>query len=244
MHRVKQITVILILLLVLTLIAYGIDIYSHYQLAQDLVAQSKPFSYENNKAEQRILIVGDSTAVGTGVVDTMQSVAGRFHRDFPEAEIVNLAENGAKARDVLVQIQQAEGAFHLVVVQSGANDILYFTRADVAITATREILRHAKTLSDTVVFLTGGNLGLAPVFIPPFDQLYSYRARHILSAFQLIAEEENVIFVDLYTDFDDPSAESFEQYYATDLLHLNDAGYGVWYRYIRDAMTEAGVEIM
>ena len=53
---------------------------------------------------QSLLIVGDSTAVGTGASSPAHSVAGLIARDHPQLRIVNRAEDGAKFADIARQL--------------------------------------------------------------------------------------------------------------------------------------------
>src|SRR6185436_17393262 len=83
---------------------------------------------DNPKARVKIIVLGDSTAVGTGSKSNTESVAGRFGRDFPQAEIVNISQNGKRinglVRDFLPLVR---GHYDLAVVQIGGNDIIWFT---------------------------------------------------------------------------------------------------------------------
>lgn len=242
-HNYKRNIALTIVLLVLLAAAYGIDLLSFAYESTLLVAESEAFSFENRDAEKRILVVGDSTAVGTGAEDPILSVAGRFHSDFPEAEIVNLAENGAKAADVLMQIRQSEGRFDLALVHSGANDILYFTVQKELFQTTRLLLQEARLRADTVVFMVSGDLGLLPAFDPPISWIYSNRSAEILPVMKEIAEEVGVIYVDFYSiTQNNLPVPDFERYTSRDFIHFNGDGYGVWYDIVRKTMQDVGVD--
>src|SRR3989338_7153591 len=50
-------------------------------------SRARPFAVPNPKGEKRILIAGDSTAVGAGAAKPEDTIAGRLAHDFPQADI-------------------------------------------------------------------------------------------------------------------------------------------------------------
>lgn len=71
----------------------------------------------------RLLIVGDSTAVGTGASSPASSLAGLLAEQYPRLWIDNRARDGAKFADVLQQLSGPE-RFDMVLVQAGGNDVI------------------------------------------------------------------------------------------------------------------------
>lgn len=207
-----------------------------------LARNTKPFSFSPENPNKKILIVGDSTAYGTGTRDTINSTAGYFHQDFPEAEIINISKNGAKTEELTEMIKQAKGSFDLVVLQAGANNIIYFTPLQKSKDTMRTLLKEAKEYSDNVVLLTAGNVGAAPMFMPPLSWLYTYRAKKHLAAFREVASEENVAVVNLWLEAEeDVFSQDPEKYYAKDKLHLTGEGYKLWYEKIRETMKNSNI---
>lgn len=92
----KQVS--LVILIVLT----AIFLFQATQLAWRLhqgfrfASSSSPFQAANPEPRARILIVGDSTGVGTGASHPRDSVAGRLHDDYPCIAVINRSVNGAR----------------------------------------------------------------------------------------------------------------------------------------------------
>ena len=139
---------------------------------RNLVAASSAFSVAPPDAEFHLLLVGDSTAVGTGASSPRTSVAGRLSAKFPRMSIVNLGVNGAVFTDVVKQLTSAPtNRFDAVLILAGGNDVLRITaegelRADVNAAADR-----AAEMAPLVIFMPSGNVGNAPFFSLPFSWL-------------------------------------------------------------------------
>ena len=136
------------------------------------VRNSHPFQQINVHAKLKILFIGDSTAVGTGAKDPRDSVAGRFGRDFSQAHILNLGINGQATHQLAETIDpKSLGRYDLVVVQIGGNDILRFTNLSNLEKDLDHLLTKVHQISDKIVLLHSGNVGLAP-FFPRFLQRF------------------------------------------------------------------------
>ena len=204
----------------------------------NLAEESIPFERKNPSADIKILFLGDSTAVGTGAKDNRLSTAGRFGTDFPNAQIINLGENGKKVKTLLEEFDpEKHQGFDLVMIQVGGNDILKFSKLSELEKDLPLLLQKAKKSGEKVVLLTSGNIGLAPFFHWPFNKFYEIRTKKAVNYIDKITKEEGVTYVNLYTDkANDPLLKDINRYYAEDLLHLTGEGYGIWYAKIRDAM--------
>jgi len=204
---------------------------------------SKPFVRNNPGARLRILFIGDSTAVGTGAGSSTQSVAGYFGQAFPEAQIDNDSYNGRKLGQLVAEFPTAvEPLYDLVVIQIGGNDIMKFTPfrsidRDVTI-----VIEDAKRIARHVVILHSGNVGLAPFFIWPIDWIMTERARAVRRIYMKKAREEDVLYVDLFTERgNDLFLKDIPKYYSLDHLHPSGEGYRWWYERIRATLNGAGV---
>lgn len=235
---------VLVVVLVISYVGYqSVATYLKTQISQQLVQQNQVFEHESGEAETRILFVGDSTAAGVGA-KAASSTAGWFHQDFPQAEIVNVAKSGAKLSDAVQQIEQVQGNFDLAVIQAGANDIIGLTALHKAKETLEMLLSRAQARSDHIVMLTSGNIGLAPFFPPVVGAFYSWQAKRYLTAFENVAKDRGVVFVDLYTTKENDLFSGMpEKYYAADGLHLSGAGYQYWHEQIRQAMKRAGIDL-
>lgn len=235
---------ILIILLV-SLLLFQVGRFSFFfQKAKSLSQETEAFNYSLEEPKQRILIAGDSTAQGVGAQKPINSVAGRFHQEFPKAEIINLGESGYKIKDAKQSLEEVNGKLDLVILHAGANNILYFSSFKKARKDMKELLSEARKLSDNVVLITSGNIGKSPILPFPIGWYYSVRSKKYLNAFEKIAEEKDVAFVDIYNS---PKSIKFEEnpnkYYAPDKLHLSGEGYGLWYEEIRGTMEKANINL-
>ena len=70
----------------------------------ELARLSEPLQHAPRGARMRLLIVGDSTGVGTGAGQARDSVAGLLAREFPLLHIENRARDGATLADVAGQL--------------------------------------------------------------------------------------------------------------------------------------------
>ena len=209
----------------------GIRIRRGTQIAE----ASRPFELKNPGATQRILVVGDSTGVGTGAARPEESVAGRIASEFPAIEVTNLARNGAKAKDALYQLDSVtQAGFDLVLVQVGGNDILGFTDPGELRDAITQVLRRAGEKGGSVLFMSTGNAGLAPAFFPPISWVYTARTREARAIFMDVSRTLGIQYVDLFRErgnamfLNDP-----DRYYTPDYIHPSSEGYRVWYEEVR-----------
>ena len=209
----------------------GVRIHRGRQIA----AASRPYERRNPGAAHRILVVGDSTRLGTGAVRPEESVAGRIAAEFPAIEIINLARNGAKSADALFQMESVGlERFDIVLVQVGGNDILGFTDLGKMRDTIRQILHQAKENAANVLFISTGNAGLAPAFFPPISWLYTARTRKVRTLLMEVSRDLGVQYVDLFRE---KGNELFrgdpDRYYTSDYLHPSSEGYRIWYEELK-----------
>jgi lysophospholipase L1-like esterase len=228
---VLALIIVVFLYIFINSVQLGICIYKGMKLAKESIA----YEVSNPGSRKRILIIGDSTGVGTGAVDSADSIAGRIVQEFPFVDIINKSDDGAKATDVLDQFSDVDdGAFDVVLVQAGGNDILRFTDLDVLKNTMSEVLREAYRRAPYVIFMSTGNVGSAPAFFPPVSWIYTERTRKVRSIFLLLSREKKVEYVDLFVEKkEDPFLKEPERFFAPDLLHPGSDGYGLWYEELK-----------
>lgn len=211
--------------------------------AKDLAYGTRPPIFCKEDPEIRILIAGDSIGEGVGAKSS-STIAAFLHEDFPDAEILNVSESGCLTQEVFESLKRKRKRFDLILLFSGANDIMYFTPLDEAKRDMRKLLKEAKSLSKNVILTTSGNIGLAPIFPEPVSWYMSFRTRRFLKEYERIAKEEKVIWVDLYkTPEEDLLSKHPRKYYAPDMLHLSGKGYKVWYEKIREAIRNSNIKL-
>ena len=195
----------------------------------ELARQSEPFQRVASGATASLLVVGDSTAVGTGASGPAASVAGLIGRDHPLLTVVNRARDGAKFSDIAAQLESEE-KFDAILVLGGGNDVIRLTRGELLeqdIARTAELTR---TRARLVIFMPAGNVGSAPFFFVPWSWLMTERARKLHGFVRQAATDNGALYVNLFKEkADDPFAQRPGELHARDGLHPSDAGYRLWY---------------
>lgn len=176
----------------------------------------------------RLLIVGDSTAVGTGATMPQASVAGLLGQAFPGLQIVNRARDGAKFAAVLAQLEGDE-RFDMVLVMAGGNDVVRLRGLQALQGDVERVTQRARQRADLVVLMPAGNVGNAPFFLAPLSWLLTWRSRRLYTFVDEAAVRHGAVLVNLFRESaDDPFVERAELN-ASDGLHPSDAGYRVWF---------------
>lgn len=200
----------------------------------ELAKRSEPLQAAPPNPLRRLLIVGDSTAVGTGASAPARSVAGLIARDHPDWSIANRARDGAMFADIVEQLAGAE-RYDLVIVMGGGNDVIRLTGRESLRTEVRAVADRARALAPDVILMPAGNVGNAPFFFAPWSWLMSARARTLHAVVREAAQATGSRYVNLYKEAaDDPFAQQPDRLNAADGLHPSDDGYVLWYRELRD----------
>lgn len=226
-------TMVKVVVLVVTVIVLydAVVLVRALKLGSELARQSEPFSQLPKEPLARLLVVGDSTAVGTGASQPAETVAGRIGRAFPQVAIVNRGRDGAKTAAVTEQLgNPGDASFDAILIQVGGNDILRFTGVARLREDLEAVLRSAKAQTGLVVMMSTGDVGRAPAFPWPVDKYYSWKSKRVRQMILSLVAEEDVEFIDLYNPRpDNPFYRDPETYYAHDGLHPSGKGYGLWY---------------
>lgn len=206
-----------------------------------LTSASQPYQQQPAQPVLALLVLGDSTAVGTGASDSRRSVAGLLGQAHPRLRIDNQARDGARLGEVPAQLaaalRQAGAAdadmrWDVILISAGGNDVIRGSAPaqlaadlDAALVAARARLRPGGLL----LLQPPGNVGNAPFFLPPLAGLMSQRALALQAAAQAAAARHGAQYVNL---FKPPEEDPFVQrpgLNASDGLHPSDAGYQVWH---------------
>lgn len=226
----KNIIFLLLIVIVLFLISQAFIVRKKIKIGVEIADRAVAYTQEAQDSQLSILVAGDSTAVGTGVKDSKESVAGLIGNDFPDAEVQNIGINGLRIAGLREEILKIDQQFDLVVLQIGGNDILRFTSLDKLEKDLSLVIDHAKTVGEHVVILTSGNVGTAPFFPRPFDLIWTWRTRKVRELFKKVIAEKEVTYIDLFTErSEDPFLKDPEKFYAKDFLHPAGPGYALWY---------------
>ncbi|WP_411878709.1 GDSL-type esterase/lipase family protein [Polaromonas sp. YR568] len=197
----------------------------------ELARQSEPFEATPADASATLLVVGDSTAVGTGASSPAHSVAGLIARDHPRLKIINRAQDGAKFADIARQLEAVgEQRFDAILVLGGGNDVIRLTRYPVLEQDVARAAALARTHANLVVIMPSGNVGSAPFFFAPVSWLMTKRSQVLHGFVREAAQDNSALYVNLYKDkAEDPFAQRPGELNAKDGLHPSDAGYRLWY---------------
>lgn len=197
---------------------------------RELVDRSEPLQSAPADAAQRLLIVGDSTGVGTGATSPEHSLAGLLAQAFPRLQIDNRAADGALLADVRGQLEGVSGRYDAVLVQAGGNDVIRLRSQDSMRRDIDRVTELARARSDHVLLMPAGNVGNAPFFFAPVSWLMSARARSLHGVVRETAQQRQAVYVNLYKDkARDPFAQQPDLLHASDGLHPSDPGYRIWF---------------
>lgn len=194
----------------------------------ELVRLSKPLQRGPAQASMRLLIVGDSTAVGTGAQTPQGSVAGLLGQRFPRLQIDNRARDGATFAGLLAQLD-GDQRFDMVLVMAGGNDVVRLRGLEALQSDIDRVTRRARERTDLVVLMPAGNVGNAPFFFAPVSWLMTWRSRRLHAFVSEAAIRHGAVVVGLFRErADDPFVQR-PALNAADGLHPSDAGYRVWF---------------
>ncbi|HJV68788.1 GDSL-type esterase/lipase family protein [Ideonella sp.] len=204
---------------------------------------ARPYQYRTRRARQRVLIVGDSTGVGVGADHPTEAIGGLLAADYRDAELVNLSIGGACIADVPAQLRHLgrdTARFDLVLLHVGGNDIMRSGKLDALADAAEPLLLRLRHLGRRVVWLGPGDLGLAPLFRPPFSWWMSRRTEVACEMFRRVALRHGVEYVGFHAG---PHrhllARERARYFASDGLHPSSHGYRYAYGCLKRSRTLA-----
>jgi len=231
----KKILITFVTILITFLVFEIISTVYFIQKSGQLVKQSESYEKILESPEKRMLVVGDSTGVGTGVRSIENSTAGRLSKKYPNSTVENYSVNGLRLKGLLEILEPlSDNKYNLILIQVGANDIIKLTTRENIEKRITEVLNITNRMSDNIIFLHSGDVGESTV-IPSFARpIFSWRSKIMRDIYlEKDKEFENAHYVDLLKakeviDIKD----NVEKYNAEDNFHLNDLGYGIWFEVI------------
>ena len=198
--------------------------------ASELAKRSEPLQQVPADPALRLLVVGDSTGVGTGASAPQASLAGLLAQAYPRLQIDNRSQDGATFADVIGQLDAATARYDLVLVQAGGNDVIRLRKLEDVRADIDRVTVLARSRGERVILMPAGNVGNAPFFFPPVSWLMTSRARSLHGFVREAAARHQGIYVNLFKDKStDPFAQQPKLLHAADGLHPSDAGYRVWF---------------
>lgn len=208
-----------------------------------LVVVATPYE-QVGEGEGQILVLGDSTAYGTGAKDNTKTIAGRFGADFPGYAVTNKGVNGWTTGDLAQYLESTDelaDRYDLVVIQIGGNDTLQKRELAAVETDIKRVYTAVNELAGEVVMISSGNVGAAEAYVKDGqpDPVLEHQTRGVREIFMRVAPEYGVEYVDLFMEpADDVYLQDPKKYLAFDGLHPNEAGYGFWYESLGPVVRE------
>ncbi|MEK7105659.1 MAG: GDSL-type esterase/lipase family protein [Patescibacteria group bacterium] len=233
--RIVTIILLIVAALIVYIVVQVLRTQHYIKIGEALAATTVPFSRATESPSMRILIVGDSTAVGVGTSGPSTSIAGLVGTRYPKAEITNFGVSGAKVKDLIKQLETVEGTYDLVMVHIGGNDIVRFTPLDELKIDIRTALDLAASHGKHVLVTTTGNIATVRLFPAPTRWIFRPRTLKVREIFMSAAAATNgdARYTDLFRErAQDPYATNPQKYYAADMFHPSDAGYADWFTLI------------
>jgi len=223
----------IIVAIVLLYAAYNVFLFwNAAQKSAPLIEATPPFNREDPSLSKRVLVLGDSLAVGVGAPPE-NTVAGRLAVSL-NANVENYAKSGAQTKDLEGQFLQAKSdRYDLILIQVGANDIIQLKSLQTAAENMDRALLGAKQKSDRVAFLLVGNVGAAPLWPWPWPRIYTSRTLDLRERYLAHAQKHGALFIDIYKR-DNIFGKDPDRYYASDQLHLTADGYEKWFDIISE----------
>ena len=210
------------------------------QRARAFAAEGRRYQRRIASPVLRILILGDSTGVGIGATSPDESIAGLLAAEFPQADIVNVSQSGARVAHVTRQAQRCVRLgwhFDLALLHVGGNDVLRATPIDRLVVSSQHLMTELAGLADRTVWLGPLNIGLAPLFPPPYSWLMAARSLAAARLFAACAQAHGAAFIDFCAaDHSEHFTRERRASFAFDGLHPSSSAYRYGYAALRTAL--------
>lgn len=233
-------SLIAFLLIVAITLSFGIvRMYLLVKKTKVLMKNAVPYERSLPNSDMKILVLGDSTAYGTGSLKNTETTAGRLGELFPQADVKSITENGLKLEGLLEKMESIDPneKYSIILVQIGANDIIRLTGMKDIESRIDMVVDKLSKQTDKFIFMHSGDVGDAEFFPSYLQPILSSRSFAVRGIYKKIAEKYGVYYVDIIgSDITKIMKENPVEYYADDLLHLNGAGYGLWFDEIRKGL--------
>ena len=183
--------------------------------------------------DDKILILGDSTAYGAGASKPEDTIAGRLARDFPNSQIVNLSKNGARIKDLKKQIDSIRNqTFSMIIISCGGNDVLHFSRISTITENLAFVFKslEGRTPQGKMIFLLYNNISSAPLFPSLIQFFIKKHGLKVQKAIQRSSMAMHVRVIELFVnEAYNPFLKNPAELFAKDGIHPSSRGYELWY---------------
>lgn len=215
----------------------ALNLFMRARIATVMMAEAVPYEALTTDFAKTLLILGDSTGVGSGAVRPEESIAGRLAPFIGATYVENQAKNGAAVEDLSTQIQHIRlSHYDFILIQIGGNDILAFHSAKKMAYMLDKIM---DTLPDAgkIVLVSAGNVGGATLIPLVARPLYTYMTLRVHKEFGKLAKKRGITYVNLFIPpSKDPFVKDPGRYLSPDGLHPSSEGYEFWFEQIKRAL--------
>jgi lysophospholipase L1-like esterase len=155
------------------------------------------------KTPTRLMLLGDATALGVGVVAVEETVGGQLAQMLADAAgsvaLSTVAVAGARSADLAIQVARAQLGHRpdLAVILVGANDATHLVRPGEAAAALATAVRRLRDAGTAVVVGTCPDLGAVRAIAPPLRQIIGWYGRRVARAQASAARAAGATVVDL-----------------------------------------------
>jgi lysophospholipase L1-like esterase len=196
------------------------------------------------KPKLMYVIMGDSTALGTGVTTKEQTYPYMIAKALADqghyVEVKNIARNGAGVTAVLEQqFPQLEALEpNIITLTAAANDVTHFTSTKEFKQSLEALFTKLNALPNAKITIANTpNMGNTPA-IPPFLKLWAYvRSVDQNKIFDATIKQYPLKTADLFTK-GNLAIPTPVPLYAADNFHPNAAGYAIWAKVFIDALNK------
>ncbi len=200
----------------------------------------------NGAQSLRLVLLGDSTALGVGVERVTETVGGQLATLLADApgsrrvELSSVAVSGSRSSDLATQVARALVGTRpdVAVVLVGGNDAIHFGRPSEAAEHLAAAVRRLRAVGVAVVVGTTPDLGAARAFPPPLRQLVGWQGRRLARAQSAAVKSAGGVPVDL-AEQTGAVFRADAGTYCHDGYHPSADGYRVWAHALLPAVTEA-----
>jgi len=192
----------------------------------------------------RLVLLGDSSALGVGVdrvVDTVGgTIATQLAAEGRRVELSSVAVVGSRSADLGTQVARALLGPHpdVAVILVGANDATKLQRPATAAAALAESIRRLRAADVEVVVGTCPDLGAARAIAPPLRQVVGLLGRRVSNAQTAAVRAAGGIPVDLAA-ITGPVFRADAGTLCHDGYHPSADGYRVWAHALMPAVIDA-----
>lgn len=198
-----------------------------------LIRSATPFERKGN-SNQKILVLGDSLAYGTGTSSPEHSIAGRVASKYPEAQVENRSKNGMRTHELSEQVKQLNGHYDVILIVIGGNDVMRpWIDLNQSGKNLETIYAGATQHADKVIAFSTGNMRTTTFFPWPLNYVVGSRSVSLRDkALKAANAHKNVYYIDMVAYNERVPFTSREE--APDHLHLSDAGTEYWFQALQE----------